>query len=66
MSYQTIVQGENSPELIAYKLFMHIVHAEDKSLGTAPGKKSTVDRKFILDTYQECLFAVRGTRYVPG
>jgi hypothetical protein len=46
--------GENSPEEVAYKLFREIVQAEGPAL---VGKK--LDRKWILDTYAECMQAVR-------
>ena len=42
--------GENSPEEVAYKLFRTVISAED------PPKK---DKKYILDTYAECLQTVR-------
>jgi len=51
--------GENSPEQIAYKLLLTIAENEKKPLhstGTAP---TTADRKWLLDTYAECLLAVR-------
>lgn len=44
--------GENSPEMIAYRLLEHIANAEKKYLNNA-------DRKWLLDTYAECLEAVR-------
>jgi hypothetical protein len=55
--------GENSREYVAYKLFLHFVHADKKSLGvgSAPGN---VAPKYILDTYAECLEAVRGQRVI--
>jgi hypothetical protein len=45
--------GENSPEQVAYKLYRDIRLEE---------KKSNADRKYVLDTYAECLEAVRGHR----
>jgi hypothetical protein len=54
--------GENSPEQIAYKLLETIASNEKKTLhGTA-----TADRKWLLDTYAECLAAVFGKRLGPG
>ena len=55
--------GENSPEQIAYRLMLDIVRVEDKLLEKSeknPGK--TADRKWILDTYAECIRTVRGDR----
>jgi len=49
--------GENSPEHVAYQLLRHVATAEQKSL-TNHGNS----RKWILDTYSECLEAVRGFR----
>jgi hypothetical protein len=42
--------GENSPEGVAYRLFEEVVKSEQ------PKKP---DRKWILDTYAECLQAVK-------
>jgi hypothetical protein len=55
---QTVVHtGENSPEYVAYRLLVDIARTEGKPLsGPAAGK---ADRKWILDTYAECLSAVR-------
>ena len=51
MADQTVVHlGENSPEQVAYKLLERIAAYENWS---------TFDRKKLLDTYAECLFAVR-------
>jgi hypothetical protein len=46
--------GENSPEHVAYELFRHIALVEGKPLVSGGP-----DRKWILDTYAECLLAVR-------
>jgi hypothetical protein len=49
--------GENSPEEVAYKLMERIAFVEGKVLlgmGTA-----RPDRKWVLDTYKECLNTVR-------
>jgi len=53
--------GENSPERIALILFEHIARAERKDLYPARGEQGT-DRQWILDTYAECINAVRGLR----
>lgn len=46
--------GENSPEQVAFKLYREIAAAE--LYGSQP---KNPDRKWILDTYAECLLAVR-------
>ncbi len=50
--------GENSPEHIAFQLMLRIAHAEDVALSSMAETKNTT-RKWILDTYAECLEAVR-------
>lgn len=54
--------GENSPEQVAYKLLEAIAKVEMISLSgskdPAPGWKKA-DRKWILDTYKECLATVK-------
>jgi hypothetical protein len=49
--------GENSPEYVAYQLMRDLFQLE------APQK---VDRKKYLDTYAECLLAVREPRHRLG
>ena len=49
---------ENTPEQIAYKLFLHIVAREEASLAPGHGKHA-VDRRWILSTYAECMKAVK-------
>ena len=61
MADETVVHiGENSPQHVAYQLFRHIVSVEDKSFAT--GKAGTANRKWILDTYAECLRTVLDPR----
>jgi hypothetical protein len=52
--------GENSPEQVALKLLDVIANVEKRSL-TSLGP-NPADRKWLLDTYAECLEAVRGFR----
>jgi hypothetical protein len=47
--------GSPSPEEVAYKLMYVVAWGEDKDLD-GWGK---ADRKWILDTYAECLLTVR-------
>ena len=51
--------GENSPEQIAYKLLLLIASKEGKLLEGSYSDHATADRKWLLDTYAECLLAVR-------
>jgi hypothetical protein len=53
--------GENSPEHVAYKLFLNIAAVEGKSLHQASDRtpQNVASRQWILDTYAECLTAVR-------
>jgi len=54
--------GENSPEQVAYKLMERIADVEERSIHSRyPGTKgwTAADRKWLLDTYAECLLAVR-------
>lgn len=56
--------GENSPEQVAYKLMGHIADVERKSIHQSQptGGWTAADRKWILDTYAECLQAAKGYR----
>jgi hypothetical protein len=47
--------GENSPEQIAYKLLLLIASKEGKLIDDC----ATENRKWLLDTYAECLRTVR-------
>ena len=57
--------AENSPEHVAYRLLMIIASNEKKSLHGSMGSPATADRKWLLDTYAECLAAVSGKRRGP-
>lgn len=58
--------GENSPEQIAHKLMHEIARIEGKVLHQSPGSgQAAAPRKWVLDTYAECLDAVRGERSYP-
>jgi hypothetical protein len=47
-------------EHIAYKLLQHIASVEQRSFFPNPGGDGApADRKWILDTYAECLCAVK-------
>lgn len=64
MSDNTILHfGENSPEKIAYVLLQEIANIEGQSTSPWPTDGfQTTNRKWLLDTYAECLKAVRGFR----
>lgn len=49
--------GENSPEQVALKVIARVEQREFYA-----GRGNPADRKYILDTYAECLHAVRGYR----
>jgi hypothetical protein len=51
--------GENSPEQVAYKLLQIIASNEEKTLSIGTSHKATANRKWLLDTYAECLSTVR-------
>jgi hypothetical protein len=52
--------ADNSPEQVAYRLLLHVADLENKTLHGNPSQDRTIaDRKWMLDTYAECLRAVR-------
>jgi hypothetical protein len=57
--------AENSPEHIAYRLLRDVALIEHKAI-TGPGEIkegwTRADRKWLLDTYSECLTSVQGNR----
>ena len=53
----TVHIGENSPQQVAYKLLEIIASNEGKTL-RYDGDKASADRKWLLDTYAECLTTV--------
>jgi hypothetical protein len=56
MADNTVVHiGENSPEYVALQLLHIVAGIENKTLN----RNGDVDRKWLLDTYAECLNAVR-------
>lgn len=59
MANEAVVHiGENSPEQVAYKLLVHISNVEKRNMDGHGDKPA--DRKWVLDTYTECLQAVMG------
>ena len=52
----TVHIGENSPEKVALDLLQKVMSVEGKALTTDFGE--VPDRKWLLDTYAECLLAV--------
>lgn len=60
MADQTTVHiGENSREEVAYKLLKDVGRLEGMHNGI---KFENTDRKWLLDTYAQCLTAVKGNR----
>lgn len=49
--------GENSQEQVAFKLMQNIAAVEQKEFHRAG--HNPADRKWILETYRECLRSVR-------
>ena len=60
--------GEGSPELIAYKLMLDVMKVENRAIssGATAGAHTPADRHYLLNTYHECLMAVRGKRIVAS
>jgi len=55
--------GETSPHEVAYKLLQHIAWAEKKAFAVSGSHPTDApQRKWILDTYAECLQATTGRR----
>lgn len=52
----------NSPEQVAHRLLHHVADVEGKKLYQSSETETVADRKYILDTFAECLDAVRGNR----
>ena len=51
--------GENSPEQVAYKLLQIIALNEGKHLQPSSAATNHPDKKWVLDTYAECLRVTR-------
>ncbi|AZO81824.1 MULTISPECIES: hypothetical protein [unclassified Bosea (in: a-proteobacteria)] len=54
--------GEGSPQAVAFKLLKEVAYAESKELSVSGAADSKPDRKWILDTFAECLSAAHGFR----
>jgi len=51
---------DSTPESVAYRLLVLVADLENKTLHGNPSKDRTnADRKWILDTYAECLAAIK-------
>jgi hypothetical protein len=50
---------ENSPEYVAFKLLQEIAAVEGRAIRGIQGDKRA-NRKWILDTYAQCIAVVRG------
>lgn len=60
--------GEGSPEMIAYKLMLDVMKVENRTISSSAtaGPHTPADRHYLLNTYSECLLAVRGKRIVAS
>lgn len=58
------IQAE-SAEAVALKLLGLIAACEGKAFHASPSTGQTADRKWVLDTYRECLNAASGHRLAP-
>lgn len=57
----------DSPEIVALALLERIARAEGRQFDAKPeANAATADRKWVLDTYFECLTTVKGHRVTPG
>lgn len=61
----TVHIAENSAEQVAYKLFERVAAVENKRLFHTNEVADVADRKWILDTYAECLLAVKSPSTRP-
>jgi hypothetical protein len=52
---------EDSERIVAFRLMQIVASVEGKDLNREGGG---ADRKYVLDTYVECLHAAAGTRIV--
>jgi hypothetical protein len=51
---------DSTPESVAYRLLVLVADLENKTLHGSPSKDRTIaDRKWILDTFAECLAAIK-------
>jgi hypothetical protein len=67
MADTVVHMGENSPEHVAHKLLHEIADIEKKAFHNEPSSGwTTADRAWVLDTYRECLMAVKGLRKSPN
>lgn len=55
----TVHLGENSPEQVAFKLLELVALTEGQLIKSSRENGNKADRKWILDTYAECILAVR-------
>ena len=56
----------DSPEIVALALLERIARSEGRHFDVNPEDGgTTADRKWVLDTYFECLTAVKGHRATP-
>ncbi|MFG1479775.1 hypothetical protein V5F53_14095 [Xanthobacter sp. V4C-4] len=56
--------GENSPKQVAFKLLGLVAQLDGKKIIGVHGAGEPPTREWLLDTYAECIEAVRGHRSV--
>lgn len=61
----TVKIGENTPEHVALRLMEIVARLEQRELWKTSDSKNPADRAWVLNTYAECLLAVRGFRNAP-
>ena len=56
--------GDGTPEAVAYRLMLDVMRVENRTMssGALAGAHTPADRHYLLNTYHECLMAVRGKR----
>jgi hypothetical protein len=60
------MDGATPPEVVAYRLLLHVMEAEGRPLVGGGASSAKVSRNAILDAYADCLEAVRGERQKKG
>ena len=60
------MEGTTPPEVVAYRLLLHVMEAEGRPLVGGGMDSAKISRNAILDAYADCLEAVRGQRQKKG
>lgn len=62
---ENVLTGGKSQEQVALRLLKIVSNIEDRPLYRTNDIKNPADRKWLLDTYAECLSTVKGHRKRP-